>query len=224
MIRKAFQNSIIILLLLAALPLWCQSDEEDELIGPEEQARLEKEFNDTGIELYYHYPIPVFMPGWSYSSKDMDIGPFDIPMLGTNFSLITVCLGMDVDLGSHKPVLKNMGFGFALEWNILDSWNMEGNNAALFQSYTYLFYREETKKYADYYLKAGMGIAEISNEELLEDYDNNTSGALFLLEAASAYPAFGRFRLYSGLTYKYIIIYDKEIHSLGPFFRVAYRF
>lgn len=223
--KKLFKKILILLLLSTALPLWSQEDDIADLTETEKQTIMAADHEKTGIEVYFSYPLPLYMPGWSYSSKTYG-SDFKLTLPGINISYINICFGVDMDFDSSKRYLKNMGIGTALEWNVLSSLNMEGEEATLFQSYTYLFYTHETTKFSDYYFRVGLGIASISNEDLFTTKGEQDSprGPLIMLEAGSSYPPLGNFKFYSGINYKYIPINSKNIHVLSPFLRTSYRF
>ncbi|OQY35231.1 MAG: hypothetical protein B6241_01670 [Spirochaetaceae bacterium 4572_59] len=223
--KKTFQNILIILMLFTALPLWTQEENKGELTETEKQKILAANHDKTGIEIYFSFPLPIYMPGWSYSSKSYGSN-FKLTLPGVNISYANICFGVDMDFDSSKDFLKDMGIGMALEWNFLDSLNMDGMDVTLFQSYAYLFYSVDTARFSDYYFRAGIGIARISNEDLFSsDVEKDSPrGPLIMLEAGSSYPALGNFKFYSGISYKYIPINSKNIHVLAPFLRTSFRF
>lgn len=223
--KNQFQNILIILILMTALPLWSQEEDKEELTETEKQNILAADHNKTGIEVYFTFPLPIYMPGWNYSSKTYG-SDFELTLPGVNISYANICFGVDMDFDSNKSFLKDMGIGMALEWNFLDSLNMDDMDATLFQSYAYLFYSKDTARFSDYYFRVGMGVASISNEDLFstEEEKNSPKGPLIMLEAGSSYPSLGRFKFYSGLSYRYIPMNSKNIHVLAPYLRTSYRF
>ena len=186
---------LLLLLLLPLQPFSAQENSGGELTETEKQKLMEEKHQKTGIVFYVQYPLPTFIPGWKFNTRVFEYGPAKLTMPGINFSYINVCLGLDMDFSSTKRILKNMGYGGALEWNVLDSFNMDDERATIFQTYGYIYYFEETSRFMDYYLKAGMGIATISNSELFESQEekNSLSGPMILMELASAYPPAGNF-------------------------------
>ncbi len=218
-----FQKTVLLLLLFISFPLASLNSEE--MTETERQKLIAAEHEKTGIEPYIFYPVPLFIPGLFYDTKKIKTGESSFSIPAVNISFINICVGLDMDFGSSKRVLKNMGVGTALEWNIMDSYNMGDNELTLFQFYNYLYYFEDTKRFMDYYFKAGIGIATISNRDIFETEEekNSPTGPMMVVEMGSRYPDLGRFRFSSGFTYKYIPINTRYIHVLAPFVRVGYR-
>ncbi len=224
---KKYLQPLILLILLAwgSGSLFGQEENGEELTETERMRALAEEHKKTGVEFTFQYPLPVYLPGWSFESDTDQIGPFAITYLGTNISYMNINLGLDMDLGSRKKILKNMSAGISMELNILSPWHMEGKDAALFQYYTYLDYSRETKRLFDRFYRFGLGFATITNEQVFtsEQEQENPIGPLFVLETGTVYPPLGNFRLYSGFSYKFLPMNTKNIHILAPFIRGGYR-
>ena len=222
--KRVFQTIVLLLLFLPRLVI-AQEESTGDLTETEKLKQLEEEHRKTGIEAYIQYPIPIYSPGWIFITDTDHVGPLTITYPGINVSFINLNMGVDMDFGSQKMILRNMGVGIAMEMNILDSWHMKGYELGLLQTYSYLFYLKDTKRFIDHFYRIGLGLAVVSNGEIFdtEQEKENPIGPLFVVETGTAWPALGDFRLYSGLSYKLLPINSKNIHILSPFIRAAYR-
>ncbi len=213
---------ILLLLILTSAGLYAQ---EEEITDTERMRALAEEHKKTGVEFTFQYPLPLYFPGLSYDFKTQDSGAVSVTYMGTNISYINMNLGMDMDLGSRKKVLRYMTAGISMEYNYLSPWNMEGNRTALLQYYTYLTYSKPSKRLFDSFFRVGMGTALVTNKDLFDTRQEKDSpyGPLFVVETGTVYPPLGRVRLYSGLSYKFLTVNSKNIHIVAPFIRAGYR-
>ena len=211
-----------LLLILISAGLFAQ---EEEITETERMKALVEEHKKTGVEFTVQYPLPLYFPGWSYDFKTQESGPLSITYMGTNISYLNMNLGMDMDLGSRKKVLRYMTAGISLEYNYLAPWNMEGHRASLIQYYTYLTYSRPSKKLFDSFIRFGLGTAAVTNKGLFDTQQEKESpyGPLFVLETGTVYPPLGKVRLYSGFSYKFLPVNSRNIHMIAPFIRAGYR-
>ncbi|MDA3955720.1 hypothetical protein [Oceanispirochaeta sp.] len=220
--KKIF--SIVILFFLTQL-LMAQETEDPEL---EAYRQMQAEYSRTGFELFIYYPVSFHFPGWSYPDVTYSWGPAHIQLPGPNVSFAGLGAGFELDFGSRKAVIRNMGFGGNLEISTLTSWNMKpGVQMGLVLSYFYLFYKTDLQRTLNYSIRGGIGVGRAQNGETLFAYPEereDTAGPLYSLEAAVILPGVKRFRFQAGLAYRYLAINTKNIHILSPMIRAGFRF
>jgi len=186
------------------------------------------EYGKTGLELFVYYPISLHLPGWSYPSVNYDwsIANFNLP--GPNLSLAGLGMGLEIDFGSRKRVLRNMGFGGNLEFSSLNGWNMRKDvDLTLILSYLYLYYKTDFKKMYNYSISGGIGIGRVRGGEALFSYPEekeDTAGPLYTVETAVILPPVGNFRFQAGIAYRFLAINTKNIHIISPMIRGGIRF
>lgn len=187
----------------------------------------QQDYFNTGFELYIHYPLSLYLPGWSYPEIDYDLWILEFQFPGPNVSWGGLGAGFEIDFGSRKKILKNMGFGSLTELSIVSSVNMmEGVDLALLLNYPYLYYTTRKEKGLNFSFRAGVGLGIAINSEKLFVYPEEKEhlfGAIYALEAALVFPL-KDFRFQTGLGYRFIAINTKNIHMMTPMLRAGYSF
>lgn len=203
--------------------------EDREAEDPELEAykKEQQRYFETGFELYIHYPMSLHFPGWSYPEVDYDLYLVEFQLPGPNISWGGLGAGFEIDFGSRKRVLKNMGIGSLLEISALSSFNMmEGVDLGLLLSYPYLFYTTRREKGLNFSVRAGIGLGTAIDSEDLFAYPEEKDhpfGALYSVETAVVFPL-GSFRFQAGGAYRFLAINSKNIHMYTPLLRAGYRF
>ena len=207
-------------------PSATDSEESDD---PELEAykKEQQAYFNTGFELYIHYPISMHFPGWSYPEVDYNLWIIEFQLPGPNVSWGGLGAGFEIDFGSRKKILRNMGIGNLTEFSILSSFNMmDGVNLGLLLNYPYLYYSTKKEKGLNFTFRAGVGLGiAIDSEELFAypEEKDHPFGAIYALEGALVFPV-GQFRFQTGAAYRFLAINSKNIHIFTPLFRAGYRF
>ncbi|MDC7235035.1 MAG: hypothetical protein PQJ58_17515 [Spirochaetales bacterium] len=202
-----------------------ESDTED----PELEAfrKEQEEYFRTGFELFIHYPVSIHFPGWSFPEVDYDWDIVEFQLPGPNISWGGLGAGFEVDFGSRKAFLKNMGIGSVTEVSGLSSFNMMDDvDLTLLINFPYLYYTSRYDTALNFTVRAGMGIGIAAGSEDLFAYPEEKDhlfGALYALEGAVVFSP-GRFRFQLGGGYRFLAINSKNIHIFTPQMRAGYRF
>lgn len=187
----------------------------------------QQDYFNSGFEIYIHYPLSIHFPGWSYPEIDYDLWIIEFQLPGPNISWGGLGAGFEIDFGSRKKILKNMGFGSLTELSIISPINMmDGVDLALLLNYPYLYYTTRREKGLNFTFRAGMGIGIAINSEDLFIYPEEKDhpfGAVYALETAVIFPLKG-FRFQAGMGYRFMTINSKDIHMFTPLLRAGYRF
>lgn len=200
-----------------------------EVDDPELEAyrQEQKKYFDTGFELYLHYPVSIHFPGWSYPEVDYDLYIVELQIPEPNISWGGLGAGFEIDFGSRKKVLRNMGVGSIMELSFLSSINMmDDTKLALLLNYPYLYYTTRREKGVNFSFRAGLGLGiAIDSEDLFAypEEKDHPFGALYAIEGAVVFPL-GSVRLQTGAAYRFMAINSKNIHMFTPLFRAGYRF
>ena len=142
---------IILLLFISSWSLLAQETEDPEL---EAYRQMQAEYAQTGFEIFIYYPVSFHLPGWSYPDVKYSLGPARIYLPGPNVSLVGLGAGIELDFGSRKPVIRNMGFGGSLEISKLADWNMKpGVHMDLVLSTLFLYYKSDMKRVLNYTIR-----------------------------------------------------------------------
>jgi len=219
------QKVFLILIFFFSLFILTAQEEDPEL---EAYNAMLAEYGETGIELFIYYPISYHLPGWSYPSVYYDWVVTDFHLPGPNISLAGLGMGVEIDFGSRKPVLQNMGFGGSLEFSTLDDWNMKDDvDVDLVLSSLYLYYRTARNAALNYSLSGGLGIGRAHGAAPLftaPEEKEDTAGPLYTLQGALILPPLKNFRFQIGLSYRFLAINTSDIHILSTFLRAGVRF
>lgn len=219
------RNSALLLLIFLSSVFFIQAQEDPEL---EAYKDMISEYGRTGVEFFVYYPLSFHLPGWSYPSVHYDLTVTEFNLPGPNISIAGLGAGLEIDFGSRKRVLGNMGFGGDFEFSSLSDWNMRDDvDMDLLLTSLYLYYRTARKSGWNYSVSTGLGVGRAYGGSALftaPEEKEDTAGPLFLLEGAAIFPPLKNFRFQVGLKYRYLAINTSNIHIISPLIRAGIRF